>query len=333
MKFIIALALLIVLVYTQNGVRVIVDSNGLGDACTRATKHVLKILKDTKIDNIAGKADAPVLGEIAYHLTNFKIIKAELGQVKVVTSAPNKFTASVTAASFGIHLKWMYRKNSFPHLSSDGTAEVRATAPNLSLTITVEAKEGRPRLHYVSSNVHFNKFDIDLHGGGVVGWLVRLFQGVVENALKGSLEKAVRAEAEKAVNVRLQNLFNALDLIRVFHPKEGVAIDFDISTPDEGISVTDKVTIGSNVATFRPHGKTDPPPFKPAPLPDVPLSKNYVTALITEYVANSAGWAMFESGYLQSTLEPSDVPPSSPIKLNTTSLKSKIIKNLNTNSK
>jgi hypothetical protein len=68
--------------------------------------------------------------------------------------------------------------------------------------------------------------------------------------------------------------------------------------------------------------KKDLPPFKPVDLPTSPVSaQDDANIFITDYIINSATYTLHNTKQLQYAVLPEDVPSSSPIKLNTTSLK------------
>lgn len=80
---------------------------------------------------------------------------------------------------------------------------------------------------------------------------------------------------------------------------------------------------GAFVGEFVPLPSKQHAPFSPVPLPNAPVSTQGFQLHISDYTFDTLGYSLIANGFLSKNITPDQVPASSPIQLNTTSLKCK----------
>jgi len=217
-------------------------------------------------------------------------------------------SASVTA-------NWHYRERAWPHISDSGSADISIASTTVVIDIGFSVNgNGGPTCKVIAGGLNIGDFKITLHGGA--SWLysifVNIFKGQIKDAIANALKNAIESAIDNNLNALLQtlplkqNIMNILlaDYSLVDAPRFGndyMVIDgkgefFDIKNPQEA-------------------------PFSPDVIPDVQNTNVMVQFTLSQYIPDTAAYALWKSGILELKVTDSMVPPDSPIRLNTDTFK------------
>jgi lipopolysaccharide-binding protein len=197
------------------------------------------------------------------------------------------------------HIKYRFI---FP-IKSSGWFEGRVSGSSISVSVTLgTTPSGQPTIRSTNCQCSISLIKIKLHGGG--SWLYNLFMGSVQKTITNQLQKLVCVEARKAIDVTAERELNTLKTeVQVGNQ---LILDYRlVSSPAFGADYFDTFLLGE----FFFVGDPAEAPFLPAPLPNPPTASRMVTFWISNYVLNTAGYALHKHGALRLTVTKANLPP------------------------
>jgi lipopolysaccharide-binding protein len=177
--------------------------------------------------------------------------------------------------------------------------------------LAVTDVNSRPHVTVTSDGFNIGDLHIKLHGGA--SWLYNLFI----SALRKHIEKAINEAVTKAIVENVDNGVNkALSTLPISIPiNHQVEIDFPLV--DNPVFAASYLAI-PQLGEFYQISQHNECPSPRAPLPDE-VTGQMVNMMLGDFVANSAGFTFFNLGELKLIISEKDIPPWSPVQLNTTS--------------
>jgi len=210
-------------------------------------------------------------------------------------------------------LDWHYRKKSWPHVSDHGSADVDVSL-SAAVEIQITTSNGRPVLNVLQDSVNIGELKIHLHGGA--SWLyqlfINIFSGDIKKAITKALTDAITQNIDKGLNKALATLPISENI------GKDAQINFElIGNPVFTSTYMQTPELGEFYARVNP--QECPTGICPrTQTPDV-INSQMLQMIITDFVANSAGFTFLNLGKLKIAINDSDVPSWSPIRLNTKS--------------
>lgn len=237
------------------------------------------------------------------------------------SASADGLSATITLSSF--HLAATYQAWVMGIAAGSGPCDIDIDA-TASLTVAVHADctpACRPHLEAENTQVHVNTVSPVCKGvaGQVLDALVDLFNGAVKQALTDGAAASITAAIDTAANAALANI--TYDV-----PIQGGAVmlrfDLSASSPPSASSgaflalpVLGDAVVAANASTRAPF---PPPTLPPGPPFAAACASAYLQLALSEFSLESAGWALWSVGGLQSVVPHTVVPPQFPIQLNTT---------------
>ncbi|PIK39016.1 putative bactericidal permeability-increasing protein [Apostichopus japonicus] len=277
----------------------------LSDVGVRKLKE--EISKAT-IPDQSGSADV-VIGTIRYSLTNIHVTRFDIPSASISTVTDVGLKVSASGLSISLHGDWRYKLDSFIPVSDSGSFDVWISDVTLYVTIEIGVDAtGRPTVYSSSNDCAFyaGRVDITLHGGA--SWLYNLFDSEIADKIQDTL------------NHQTSFWFTFSFVI------------FGIYFPTVVASITDKAEIDYSLVTspifdvtlttshkgeIYQKGNHTEAPYEIPTIPSDPDQSKMVFMWMTDYVANSAGYVLQNTGFFQYNVTQDKVPPSSKISLNT----------------
>jgi lipopolysaccharide-binding protein len=279
---------------------------GVGVAMTVARAEWGKV----PIPGEKGAITEPILGTLTYAVNNITLLPNPILPDPVISFVPSVgVLLHFSGASFAMSAVFDYDAPTWK-MNGTGTADITVTNLTVDVGISIVAKNDRPFLGVVRCDALIGDIKIVLGGGAT--WM----QSWME-ILKKTIISELQAEIVNMTSTYVDQMGN--QLLQSFPTKEPVLglaeIDFSL--------VADPLFTADSLSFFckgEVYSLADPveAPFAPAPMPST-ATKEMLQLFVSDYVLNSATFALLKGGLLQYNITDQDLPSWSPIRLNTAS--------------
>ncbi|XP_030832049.1 bactericidal permeability-increasing protein-like [Strongylocentrotus purpuratus] len=296
----------------EPGFKARISQKGLDFLRDVGIQMLQKQIQQLTIPDIHGSADIGI-GDVKYDVTNIRITTFS---IPTASLTPDPAAGGLTLKTSGINLKvhgdWHYKIGGFIPISDSGNFDASASSISLAVTLRIGVDAtGRPNISSKALDCSFNigGLDVDLHGGA--SWLYNLFDDKIGDAIKDSLNGQICDTVIDEVNGSLEDELKDLQVIAPV----GDVVEIDYSLV-ESPSFNGSINTAHKGEVY-PIGNTTECPL---PVPQIPPDSDIsrmVFIWITEYLPNSAGYALQNVGFLQYNVTPENVPAEEKNYLNT----------------
>lgn len=245
------------------------------------------------------------IGKISYSIEKIKIESVKVGSSEVEIEKDSGLKIELKEVKAKASCDWKYSTwAAKDHGSADLEASVSATA-----VIAVGDKSDLPSVSVSSEDADVNNLDVKLHGGA--SWLYNLFVKTFSGAIKDSIKKSLNDALKKQLADQANEFLKSLPTEEKLDPE--AKIEFGL--------VSAPIFSGSHLTT--PHQGAvvplsgDKPPMQPNSIPDS-VTGAMIEVILSEYLANSAGWTYWQSNIMNVTITDAQIPAKSAVHLNTT---------------
>ncbi|KAJ8041435.1 Bactericidal permeability-increasing protein [Holothuria leucospilota] len=297
---------------TQPGFEARITPSGLNFLSEIGIRELKDEISKATIPDQSGSSDV-VIGTIDYTFSNMHVTSFDIPSASIST----KTNVGVTVSASGLYLAmsgdWKYELDSIIPVSDDGTFDVSLSDVSLAVTIEigVDSKTGLPTVYSSSSDCSFyvGSVSVDIHGGA--SWLYNLFDDMIEDDIQDALNDQVCQIVVKEVNTDLAAEVAGITMVTSI--SDTAEIDYSlVSAP----------MFNSSLTTFHKGevyqiGNHTEAPFKIPTIPSDPDVSRMVFMWMTDYVANSAGYVLHNTGFFQYNVTQDEIPAGSKISLNT----------------
>jgi hypothetical protein len=205
---------------------------------------------------------------------------------------------------------WNFKLKIWPHVpDGSGSVDVSVSSTTAALAAGVGVAALHPQLSVQSVALNIGSVDMSFHGS-LFDWLLDLFKGMIENAVRSSLDSAFGSVVADFITADVNPELAALDLdIPIAAPapynislaRFGLVAPPVLNTTFMGVALQgDVVPIANPVAP--PIAPPALPPFSPAD------GSVYISAALSPYTLLSAAWTFYTAGDLTWTVPPHDIP-------------------------
>jgi hypothetical protein len=315
-----SLFLLVAIAVAQTpGGRLILSTQSVNNLIKKQLPYIKQAVLASQIPELNVEESVPVIGKVDVTVSNMKITGVDFGPFQVGTRAPNLVSAGTTSCALTFTAHYHYRRHAWPHVSGSGDVTGSTSGDVIQVTISIDMQNGKPVFKLAAINVQIATFKLHFEHS-TLAWLMNLIEGLFKKSMRDLVSKSVTGALTDLVNNKLNAAMDRTHFAR--EVKYGnLDFVFDASLANGGVAAQETfLSLSSIVTSFAP-GKKDFPPFQPVTLPTSLITQDLANVFISDYVFNSASYALHNSGQLKLPILPTDVPDWSPIKLNTTSLK------------
>ncbi|XP_030831993.1 bactericidal permeability-increasing protein [Strongylocentrotus purpuratus] len=252
-------------------------------------------------------------GPIDYAATNIRIVSFGLpASINPNTPSSDGMSLHVRKGSFFLRGDLSY-DFVFTH-HGDFDAKLADISLDATIRIGVDST-GRPTASAEYCYFYVGYVHVNLDAG--MAWM---FEDKVADQLKQTLNQQVCSSVNKAINQDLENKLRALKVTMPY--KDMFKFDY---------SLVQSPSFNGSVDTAH-KGEVYPIGSKaecPIPIPGIPQDSDRTSKMlflwVTDYLPNSAGYVLQETGHLQHTVTPENVPPEQKKYLNTSSMAIKML--------
>jgi len=161
--------------------------------------------------------------------------------------------------------------------------------------------------------VAIGKFDITLSGGA--SWLYNFFIGIFQSNIKSAVESSLSAAIKQNINDNANKAFATLPVIQ----KVNDNLEIDYAMVQLILYTSDYLTTSHKGEFFNPKQRLTSPGTASV-MPNSVDSTRQLQILLSEYSANSALFVFQQETLVQGVITEADLPPNSPVRLNSSDL-------------
>ncbi|XP_067856769.1 bactericidal permeability-increasing protein-like [Heptranchias perlo] len=266
-------------------------------------------LREIHIPDFSGSAHVSVIGNVHYKITGMRIEDFGLPQSAVGFYVGTGIKLSIDNAYIHIHGNWRVK---YLFIKDSGSFDLSVSRLSISEAIGMNRDAtGRPSVRSATCKANIGNLDIKFHGGG--SWLYNLFSSSLENPIRSSLNREICPKVSSAINGLEQHLKTIQVSSRVDKYAE---IEYSLVNP---IAITNIFMDLDFKGEFYSVAQHKEPPFSPPPV-SLPKQADHMMYLgLSDFFANSAGFAYYGAGALQVNITDDMIPKQYPIRLNTSS--------------
>jgi hypothetical protein len=138
------------------------------------------------IPDISGNQDG-----FDYSLTAIKCANFAVASAGVAPTPPATLALSLSGISVACTANWHFALHSWPHFpSGSGNLDASVSSTTAAVVVTLGEAALRPTLACPSASLAIGSVDISFHGDSALDWLLNLFKGLIEKAVRDSLGSA-----------------------------------------------------------------------------------------------------------------------------------------------
>ncbi|KAG8446164.1 hypothetical protein GDO86_013858 [Hymenochirus boettgeri] len=293
------------------GAIVRLTQKGLDYARQEGISVLQQQLSQIHLPDFSGSYDVGFLGNVDYRFSGLVISSVQLAdsQVSLIPSVGLKLT--ISGAFIQIDGNWDVR---YTFIHEDGSLNLKLMGVSISAGLILGSDtSGRPTISPADCSSHIS--NVEVHMSGTIGWLVDLFHGTVESALRQTMESQICPAVTESINTKLDPLLKTLPVIaNIDHTS---AIDYSLTGPPSVL--TGWVDVQLKGEFFDVSHRTAPP-FSAPEMPLPPEQGLMVYFGVSEYLFNTAAYVYQLAGALVFNLTDDMIPKDSIIRLNTSFL-------------
>ena len=288
------------------GLRAAITDKGLESVGHSATTILKNALPTLTIPDITGKVKVKVAiksTHIHYSVTNIKIDNLNIPGCSFTPSA-NGLTLSSLGNSVKItaHVKAKHKHS--PHISA--STDIRVDLSDVSFSTAFKLlrnpTNGHATLSTAACSSDVGNVHLSFHGSS--SWVYKHF----DHELKSEFKKNFHSAFCSKVTDELNNKGNkALESLPLLSKVENLPMLFNYTLTQDP-SYTDSYMAVFLKGAFQPQNEQIPIPFTPAPFPPVNTNGRMLYVWLSDYILNSAGYALQQAGILQHTITPKLIP-------------------------
>ncbi|XP_072370669.1 bactericidal permeability-increasing protein-like [Scyliorhinus torazame] len=294
---------------TNPGLKVRVTQKALEYGRQVGIQALQQKLRQIQIPDVSGKTHVPVVGHVHYQISGMHISAFSLPTSAVGFYAGTGIKLSIDNAYIHITGHWRVK---YLFISDSGSFDLSVSGLSISEVIGMTRDDtGRPAVHSAGCTANVGSLDITFHGGA--SWLYNLFSSSLEDPIRSSLNREICPKVSDAVN----GLERHLKTIKISsHVDKYAEIEYSLVNP---IAITNTFMDLDFKGEFYAAAQHKEPPFSPPPVSLSKQADHMMYLGLSDFFANSAGFAYYGAGALHVNITDDMLPKHSPIRLNTSS--------------
>ncbi|XP_076122178.1 bactericidal permeability-increasing protein [Alosa pseudoharengus] len=286
------------------GVKTVVSSKGLDYVTNLVTGWVQEKLLTADLPVVRGS----IVG-VSYALYEMKVIKVDMPQPSVNFEEDTGLRVEFSGLNIAVAGSW---RTSFGIIKDGGTFDLALFNVDISSLLQLGSdNQARLSVECLTCDAQIGSVDVNFHGGAsfFIQAFVDLFPGHIKGIIQGNICPVVEDQ--------VKNLEGILAAMHVDYHVDPSLI-FSVPLTNAPVVKTSGIEVDlKGVFYSETHPKE--PPFPPEVF-QLPWKADYMISLgISQYSLNTYAYACLTAGLFQINVTDSMIPPSSPIRLNTSS--------------
>jgi len=245
-----------------------------------------------------------------YKMTSVRCASFNIASATVVLAPPAALTAALAGVSVACSADWSFKLHSWPHVpDGSGSADVAVSSTTAALAVALGARALRPNLTATAASLTIGAVDITLHGSAW-DWLLDIFKGDLESAVRGALDKSFPPAIVDFVNTDGNAALEKIPIsvpIVVRAPYNISEARFGFTAPPVATASFLCLAVQGDVVPL--NSSAEPPVPAPAlPPSDASDAAFMVEGRFSPYLLESAAWTYFQAGLTNWPIASADVP-------------------------
>ncbi|KAJ8015804.1 hypothetical protein DPEC_G00000160 [Dallia pectoralis] len=289
-------------------IKVILANKGLQYGSHVGTDWLHEKILSMNVPDVTGGVKVGV-GTVRYVLDRMSVSQCDVPEPSVNFSEGNQVKTVINGLSIALRGNWHTK---FSFMSDRGSFELAVF--NLDLTSLVElGSDDKGHLSILSKtcSAGIGKAEINFHGGA--SWIFKPFVKFFKNRVKALIETQICPIVDEHIADVEQHLTNMQVSYRI---NCALVLEIPLINPPHINSSDLGLDLKGEFYNFE---SPKEPPFKALAF-DLPRADGFMLSLgMSEFSFNSAAYAYYAAGQLHITVTDKMIPPTSPLRLNTSS--------------
>ncbi|XP_065817018.1 bactericidal permeability-increasing protein [Labrus bergylta] len=292
-------------------IQVILKNKGLQYGKEVGAGWIQEKLELITLPDISGVIKLGFLGKVYYTLTGITITKCDFPEPTVeFYQDATGFKTSSLGLSVAMTGGWRTR---FGIIRDHGSFNMAIFSMDVTSIVNLgKDPDGRLSVTSISCDARVGEVDIRFHGGA--SWIIQPFVDHFKGRIKSDIEGKICPTVEESI-------LNVESHLQAMNVSFDVNQDLTIDLPLTGLPVIDASSLNLGLkGEFYSIKSPAEPPFE-AQAFTIPEQQGYMLSMgLSEFTLNSASYGYFSAGLLKALINDSMIPPSSPVRLNTSSI-------------
>ncbi|KAM4622293.1 bactericidal permeability-increasing protein-like [Discoglossus pictus] len=270
------------------GAVVRITKKGLDYARQQGMDILKQKISQIDIPEISGQKRLSIFGKARYSVNGLVIKNLQL-ENSDISLVPNVgLRLSISSAFIEVNGNWRASYG----ISLSGRVNLKVNGLSISVDLQLGSDQnGRPTV--TAANCQRSISSVNVEFSGVVGWVLKLFRGRIDSAVKSAIEKQICQPIAESINKKLQPRLQTLPVTT--NIDRIAAIDYSLTGPP--FVTTGYLDIPLK-GQFYQRSQTKMPPFS-APLLSLPRDNNHMAYIgVSKYLINTAIFVYHSAGAL-----------------------------------
>lgn len=306
-------------------IQMTVSRDGLNKALEWVVPQVSYLLGLVKIPDYHDSINIPIIGDVQLDVTSMDIKQISIKDLTFQNdgSSQSSFFINLNGLNINMNDNWHYRQNNFPHIEGHGTSEVTIVGASISGKMKMLINDQGKSYIWISTpddlNVQLGDLSVKVNGGisgEITNALMKIFGKVLKPVITDALKQAVTKEIDDMLKEMTESLSFSIPV-----PVAENQMNLDITLTDTPNFQDDYASFAIKGA-WNIEGKQSPDsPIIPERLPDSPRHNGMLNFFISHAILENFFLTAITGNIFHWHITNDMVPPESPYKLRTDSLK------------
>lgn len=292
-------------------IQVVLTNKGLQYGKHVGAGWIQEKLELVTLPDISGKVGMGILGSIDYTLTGIRITKCDFPEPSVEFNPdPVGFKTSTSGLSVAISGDW---RTHYIAIHDGGTFNMALFNVDVASVVQLgKDADGHMSVTSVSCSASIGNVDVQFSGGA--SWIFQPFVKHFKGRIRGEIESEICPAVEKFI-VNLEYSLQATNVS--FDVNQDLSLDVPLT--DVPVIEASSLNLGlkGEFYSIKTHQE---PPFEAQPFTMSEHAGYMLSVGLSEFTVNSAAFGYFSAGLLQTVINDSMIPPTSPVHLNTSQM-------------
>eukprot|EP01080_Neovahlkampfia_damariscottae_P012077 gene12077-5570_t len=304
-----------VIICKEPAVKITLNNNGIDFIKNVSVAVVKSKLSEVKFPPFEGVFKF-LIDYYDYKFTNLKIAAYEEGnpKVKIVKDSSILFTSN--QVQYVITFNWWFRQKNWPNIQDGGHGHFHLWNCDILTNIQVKRTE-EGKINFFISNLRHSIGNIGIQLSGGASWIYNIFLFIFRERIRAMVEEQITKTVYTVINDLGNEQLNEIPYIWHFR-HSNVSIDYRMISKSN--YEENHLTVPF-IGEFYYSSNRVQPDYKPRVIPDYVIHQKKINFILSDYFFKTAGDIYHQNGLLNLWITDNDVPPDSPVRLNTSSFR------------
>eukprot|EP01096_Ripella_sp_DP13-Kostka_P000984 TRINITY_DN1116_c0_g1_i1.p1 TRINITY_DN1116_c0_g1~~TRINITY_DN1116_c0_g1_i1.p1 ORF type:complete len:524 (-),score=172.67 TRINITY_DN1116_c0_g1_i1:53-1549(-) len=297
------------------GLKITLQQAFINELTSTLTPIIEGYVLESNLPDFSGVEHILLVGKVDWTISDIHMDSLDFTQDTLTINEGQGLQFKVTDGNGQFTCNWEWKRESgIIHASDSGGATVKFSKVSMDLNLAFSENGGLPTVTATSFKFDLGKLSISVSHGWT-GWVYDFFLWLFNFIVKAQVESYIQSDVTSIINVNVTSALQALPTVVPIWSNGTESLGIDIS-------MTSGPNFAASYVTIPYLGgielNSQLPPYSPTTAMPDSCTNLDVNVLFNNYIFQSSAEALYDSGLLQVTLSPEDLPPDLSYVLNTT---------------